>query len=703
MSKDVSIVFKATDRMSESLTKMKDNVNGLTKDIEKCQKEQERLSKQKADIKLDITKAQKAMKDLTQDVKKSVAGSEEAFKKQQMALDRLGGEYKRLNQEQSKLFREESKLEKEKQKSLEGISKAYKEMTENVKDASKAEKQLSADISRSSNANASRSSGLMKGLATAGLGNMLSGAATNYLNTTVTSVFGSTTGGMISNIGGSALSGAAMGSIAGPIGSAVGAAVGGLTGAINALSEKQTKQDDLFRNEVQGLYNDAILEMDNRKDVGSAIAAEREMYRRQFINQAGEEAGDRLYREIKDYGDKTAYDTTAMLSKGLEMLTNNVQQEKVVDMMKMVGDIAMGDNNKFSGLSYAIAQSINADRVTGADVRQMASWGFNPLQFIAKDKGISTSQASELVTAGKVNADMLVDAMRLATSEGERFYNTANAISDTFTGMQGQLESIQNDFNAAMGEGYNETRKFGMEDEMERMNGELGDRMQEAYRMVGAYEAELENQRQQLYLDSMENAMKQIEEQGLSGVEAERVVWEAKTDAEIAYKNTEEYEKRKKAEQDLVEKIQEEMIAGKDYLKYGIAMGEQFSKGYSGAVRDAIGSGALSGATADKAVKNHGNAGQKLWNHVNNAWKQSAVSHPHATGLDRVPYDGYHAILHEGEQVLTRVEADQQRNGFGGVQIAKLADSIVVREEADIDRIATTIVRKLSAAAESYA
>ena len=110
MSKDVSVVFKATDRMSESLTKMKDNVNGLTKDIEKCQKEQERLSKQKADIKLDITNAQKAMKDLTQDIKKGAAGSEEAFKKQQMELDRLGGEYKRLNQEQSKLFREESKM-----------------------------------------------------------------------------------------------------------------------------------------------------------------------------------------------------------------------------------------------------------------------------------------------------------------------------------------------------------------------------------------------------------------------------------------------------------------------------------------------------------------------------------------------------------------------------------------------------------------
>ena len=75
----------------------------------------------------------------------------------------------------------------------------------------------------------------------------------------------------------------------------------------------------------------------------------------------------------------------------------------------------------------------------------------------------------------------------------------------------------------------------------------------------------------------------------------------------------------------------------------------------------------------------------------------------HATGLPRVPYDGYPAILHEGEQVLTRVEADKQKNGTGGVHVAKLADSIIVREEADIDKFATAFARKIMAAAECYA
>ena len=61
--------------------------------------------------------------------------------------------------------------------------------------------------------------------------------------------------------------------------------------------------------------------------------------------------------------------------------------------------------------------------------------------------------------------------------------------------------------------------------------------------------------------------------------------------------------------------------------------------------------------------------------------------------MERVPYDNFPALLHEGEQVLTASQARSQP--AGSVTVAKLADEIVVREDADIDRIATALVRKL--------
>lgn len=68
----------------------------------------------------------------------------------------------------------------------------------------------------------------------------------------------------------------------------------------------------------------------------------------------------------------------------------------------------------------------------------------------------------------------------------------------------------------------------------------------------------------------------------------------------------------------------------------------------------------------------------------------------HASGLARVPYDNYPARLHQGETVLSRREADEYRNNTsGGITFAKLADTIIVREEADIDKIIRGINRKI--------
>lgn len=107
-----------------------------------------------------------------------------------------------------------------------------------------------------------------------------------------------------------------------------------------------------------------------------------------------------------------------------------------------------------------------------------------------------------------------------------------------------------------------------------------------------------------------------------------------------------------------------------------------------------------------------------------------------AYGKNRVPYDNYPAVLHQGERVLTRVQADQydERMGTRGVPsramgtgviardntlinahqgeklltkqevkqqnsrsvtIDKLADQIVVREDADIDKIVNKLVKRL--------
>lgn len=672
-NRDVSVVFKASDKLSDSLRQMRQGVKSLETDVEHYKKLQQQVFQEKAQVKLDITQAKQNMKELEKAVRNGSEGARDAFLEQQTALEGLNDEYKRLTNLQSEVLR--------------------------------GEKEIQTTMSRNSNANAGSgvgagligAAGMMKSLAKAGLGSMLGGATGDLLGNMTSSAFGSTIGGAVGSIGGNALSGAAMGSIAGPIGTAVGAAVGGLTGAIQALNNRQQQADDLFRNEVQSLYNTTTAEMQDKISNGSAYAAERENYKRNYASMTDDETGKKLYESIMKYGDTTPYDTSVMLGKGMEMLSYGIDKKNVPEFMDIIGNIAMGDANKFSGLSYAISQSMAAGKLNAQDKNQMVGYGFNPLEYVAKNKGISIAEASELMSDGKITSDMLVEALRTATSEGERYHDAVNAMSDTFSGLQGQLESAKKNIEIAMGEGYNEARKKGMEKEIEAYNGDLGEKMKNAYSMVGAYEAEMENQYQQSIINAMQDATKRIEEEGLTGIEAEKVMWEAKTQAEIDYKNSEEYQKKLQAEKSLVANIQSSLTESGEYVKFGQAMADQFSKGWQ--------SGRLSNAASDvrAQISKEGVSG-----YINsifaNAYKGTpggvSSSRKHAAGLKRVPYDGYVAELHEGERVLTRVEADK-RSG-GSVTIAKLADQIVVREEADIDKIARALVRNMQNMRESF-
>ena len=81
-----------------------------------------------------------------------------------------------------------------------------------------------------------------------------------------------------------------------------------------------------------------------------------------------------------------------------------------------------------------------------------------------------------------------------------------------------------------------------------------------------------------------------------------------------------------------------------------------------------------------------------------NAIKQSTAkgSVKKAVGMPYVPKDDYPVLLHKGERVLTAQQNRQYNQGGSNVSIAKLSDTIVVREDADITKIANALVKKLT-------
>ena len=77
---------------------------------------------------------------------------------------------------------------------------------------------------------------------------------------------------------------------------------------------------------------------------------------------------------------------------------------------------------------------------------------------------------------------------------------------------------------------------------------------------------------------------------------------------------------------------------------------------------------------------------------------QATFGGTRAMGQSYVPRNNMLYRLHQGEAILSRRDADKWRQGQGNstLTIAKIADTVIIREEADIDRFAEKLVRKIN-------
>ena len=94
------------------------------------------------------------------------------------------------------------------------------------------------------------------------------------------------------------------------------------------------------------------------------------------------------------------------------------------------------------------------------------------------------------------------------------------------------------------------------------------------------------------------------------------------------------------------------------------------------------------------------NVAQKGINAVGNALGLS--SGRNAFGSGRIARDGTVRTLHEGEKVLTKQEARRYDKGLNNQGVNITINGLTVREEADINKRANTMVRKLKEASLGY-
>lgn len=156
-----------------------------------------------------------------------------------------------------------------------------------------------------------------------------------------------------------------------------------------------------------------------------------------------------FFAEIKDFAVKTPLQLNDIAGAAQTLLGFGISAEKIMPILRQLGDVSMGNAERFKSLALAFAQATSAGKLQGQDLLQMINAGFNPLNEIAKKTGKSISQLKDDMSKGKISAQDLADALAGATAQGGQFYGMLEKQSK---GIEGALSNLEGAWNDALNE-----------------------------------------------------------------------------------------------------------------------------------------------------------------------------------------------------------------------------------------------------------
>ena len=655
---EASIVIKSTDRYSDAVKSMAKTTRAFTKDVDSLEEGLYALNKNKYTLKLDVKKAQQALKE-----------AEKQFEKTGDAADGLKMELAQAN---------------------------YDNAVRNLNVVAKAARDTEKEISKLENRSGSGGGGgaanfgksIVQALAISGISDSAKQLLSQGATTLAGSAFGSEGGMLISNALSMATSGASAGfMVAGPVGALIGAGFGSLVGLGSGALQSYESRDSSFKSYVQEAVQGQLDEQADSLTAGSALAASRETDQISFATLfKGEDKAKQYLADLVQMANTTPflYDDLTAMSKTLA--TYGYDDTSILPVLQTIGDAgaALGQSTSdMNAVATAIGRMKSSNKTTLEYLNILNDRGIGAVGMLADAYGVDQGTVYSMISKGKIAgqdaARIILDALT------ESFSGSMEAQSKTFSGITSTIEGLQQELDNAMGEGYNAARMQGLEAQKDWLGGESGQDMQEAYKAIGAWKASLENAREQYIRDAVNEAMgsdayKTAEAEG-DAAEMGRIIMKAKIDGMNEYNANEGKDEVLAQELSLIDSVRGDTALNDSYWDAGYTLGQESSKGRAAGMAgfDVITDSSDSYTAPSEVPRSAVYAGGG-----------------YAAGIDYVPYDNFPALLHQGERVQTAVEARSEKNGFGGVQI--IMNGTVIREDADIDRVAQALLQRMEMA-----
>lgn len=155
-----------------------------------------------------------------------------------------------------------------------------------------------------------------------------------------------------------------------------------------------------------------------------------------------------LIKDLKDFAHMSPLTIKDLMEATQTMIGFGVSVEKIPRFIRALGDVTLGNSERFKSITLAFSQMTAAGRLMGQDNLQFINAGFNPLMYIAEKTGKTMKELRDEMQKGAISTKMVEDAFISATEAGGRFYQMSEKTSQTVAGQMNKLrDSIYRSLN----------------------------------------------------------------------------------------------------------------------------------------------------------------------------------------------------------------------------------------------------------------
>lgn len=168
------------------------------------------------------------------------------------------------------------------------------------------------------------------------------------------------------------------------------------------------------------------------------LAAEAEQLEMQFDVLTGK--GEKVFRDIEKFAVTTSFSLESAGEAARAMLASGVGQPELINTMRILGDLAMGDGERMKLLAKAYTDVMNKQKLQAQELRQFSENGVGLVSELARMYGKTAGEIMKMSEQGQIGFDDMRRALERLTGEGGRFNNMMQKMSET---TRGRFETLK--------------------------------------------------------------------------------------------------------------------------------------------------------------------------------------------------------------------------------------------------------------------